>query len=151
MGCCDDNLSKHTCGEKTMATCTYYKGYLPEYSELDKRCSTIHETTEELYKNQENILKSIDTSDMDDCLDYDTVDIEGDTKILVKDILKKHGEEICELKNNASPNISHSLNIDLKCLKDNQCYNENSYNNVIQLLIDKICYLENEINNLKNG
>ena len=34
MGCGDNR--KFNCGEKVQSVCVHYKGYLPEYSELDK-------------------------------------------------------------------------------------------------------------------
>lgn len=149
MGCCNDS-TKNNCGSKVYATCVYYEGNLPEYSKLDKDCVVAEETIEELYKNQELILKSIDTSEIqEDCIDYPRTD---DNKILVVDILQKLQDEICSIKekpDTSSNNIDLS-NLDMKCLEDEPCYNSNSLNNVLQTMIDKICELNSRIEQLEN-
>ena len=143
MNCC--NGRKNNCGVKTPAICVYYYGYLPEYSDLDKDCVVLEETTEELYKNQEFILKSIDTSKIqEDCIDYPRTD---DNKILVVDILQKLQDEICSIKENPDTPLSNIdlSNIDMKCLEDEPCYNADSLNNVLQTMIDKICELNSRL------
>ena len=148
MGCCNDSI-KNNCGSKVYATCVYYEGYLPEYSDLDKDCVVLEETTEELYKNQEFILKSIDTSKIqEDCIDYPRTD---DNKILVVDILQKLQDEICSIKENPDTPLSNIdlSNIDMKCLEDEPCYNADSLNNVLQTMIDKICELNSRLKELE--
>lgn len=141
MGCGDSG--KFNCGTRTEAKCTYYKGYLPKYSKLDKNCVVIEETTAELYKNQEAILKSIDTSKLTkSCIDYD-VDDSNDSeegKILIVEVLQKLQDEICEMKEGSEED--NSLNLDFKCL-ETQCGNEiTSLKDLLQVLIDEVCKLK---------
>lgn len=138
MGCGDSG--KFNCGTRTEAKCTYYKGYLPKYSKLDKNCVVIEETTAELYKNQEAILKSIDTSKLTkDCLDYPTDD-SAEARILIVDVLQKLQEEICEIKEGSEED--NSLNLDFKCL-ETQCGNQiTSLKDLLQVLIDEVCKLK---------
>lgn len=140
MGCCTDNQKKFNCGKKTEASCVFYKGYIPEYSELDS-CVTIEETTEELYRNQENILKSIDTSELgDDCLDYAKTEVEGKSVILVKDVLRVLEEKVCDLMD--TKEVDDSLQLDFKCLVS-PCGSEiESLKDLLQVLINEICALK---------
>jgi hypothetical protein len=152
MGCCDNR--KFSCGGlKTPAVCVYYRGYLPKYSKLDKDCAVIEETTEELYKNQEFILKSIDTSKLkEDCIDYPTTEIDGEDKILVVDVLQALQDEICALKDNTGGSDCECIDVtklDLKCLEDEPCANPSSVTDVIQLMIDKICEIDNRLKQLE--
>lgn len=160
--CCSENKNKYNCGERVSSSCVFYNEYFPKYSELkDSDCVTIQETTEELYKNQENIWKHLDTKDLGkECFDYPTVEIDDKEVILVKDILKKHEEEICRLKDKSSgsssgtnnnPNTENNNQIDLKCLTNDPCYEFYSKDQVIQLLINKVCELEGRLKKLEDG
>lgn len=152
MSCCDDTRKFNCGGTKMQAVCVHYRGYLPKYSELDKDCAVIEETTEELYKNQEYILKSIDTSKLkEDCIEYPTVEIEGEDKILVIDILQKLQDEICDLKDNSTNDCEciDLTKIDFKCLEDEPCANPSSITSVLQLMIDKICELNTRVGQLE--
>lgn len=141
MGC--GNSGKFNCGTKTEAGCTYYKGYLPKYSKLDKNCVVIEETTAELYKNQEAILKSIDTSKLTkSCIDYD-VDDSNDSeegKILIVEVLQKLQDEICEMKEESEDD--NSLNIDFKCLVAPCDSQITSLKDLLQTLVDEVCKLK---------
>lgn len=149
MGCYNENR-KNNCGSKTPAICVYYYGYLPEYSKLDPDCVVIEETTEELYKNQEFILESIDTSKLvEDCIEYHRND---DNKILVVDVLQKLQDEVCNLKENVpSDNGIDISGIEMKCLEDEPCFNPNSLTGILQTMIDKICELETRVNTLETN
>lgn len=140
MGCCDDN-KKFNCGKKQPASCVFYKGYLPKYSELDKGCATVEETTEELYRHQEQILESIDTSGLGkDCLDYPTVEVDDKEVILVKDVLEVLEEKVCQLLD--IPEDDDTLQLDFKCLTT-PCGDEiNSLKDLLQTLINEICALK---------
>ena len=140
MICCNETNAKYTCGERLQAACVFYKKYFPEYSELDKTCATLEETTEEIYKTQEAILKSIDTSKLTkDCLDYPTDDSD-EPRILIVDVLQKLQDEICEIKEGSEED--NSLNIDFKCL-ETQCGNQiTSLKDLLQVLIDEVCKLK---------
>lgn len=150
MGCCNENR-KNTCGVKTPAICVYYYGYLPEYSKLDKDCVVIEETTEELYTNQEFILESIDTSKLvEDCIEYPRNE---DNKILVVDVLQKLQDEVCNLKENIPTETGINISgLDMKCLENEPCFNQNSLTGILQTMIDKLCELEVRVNQLEiNG
>lgn len=154
MSCCGDNRKFSCGGLRTPAVCVTYRGYLPKYSKLDADCVVIEETTEELYKKQEFILKSIDTSKLkEDCIDYPTTDIDGEEKILVVDVLQSLQDEICNLKEGSgSENNCDCIDItklDMKCLDNDPCANPSSINAIIQIMINKICELNNRISLLE--
>ena len=90
------NNRKNTCaGNIVSSICTKYMGYLPEYSILNQECASIEETTEELYKNQEKILESIDLSELgNDCISYQK---QGE-KLKVNEVLYALESEICDIK-----------------------------------------------------
>lgn len=91
------NKIKNMCGEKTYATCTYYELEVPAFSNLiGQDCITIEETTEDIYEAVGGIKSEIDLSDLgNDCLTYV---LEEDGKKIVKNVLIKYEEEICNLK-----------------------------------------------------
>ena len=85
---------KHTCGSIVFADCTSYQTDLPEFSELE--CPSIEETTEELYNLVGEIKEQTDLSELGDaCLEYL---LDENDKIVVKNVLLKFEEEICNLK-----------------------------------------------------
>ena len=86
---------KHTCtGSIQYALCTSYEGILPEFSELE--CPSIEETTEELYNLVGEIKEETDLSELGErCLEYL---LDENDKIVVKNVLLKFVEEICNLK-----------------------------------------------------
>ena len=86
---------KHTCtGSIQYALCTSYEGILPEFSELE--CPSIEETTEELYNLVGEIKEQTDLSEIGEkCLEYL---LDENDKIVVKNVLLKFEEEICNLK-----------------------------------------------------
>lgn len=90
---CKSKVS-HTCGTKTYATCVEYETNLPTFSNLE--CPSIEETTEELYNLVGEIKEETNLSELGDrCLEYVETE-EG--KLIVKNILLKFEEEICNLK-----------------------------------------------------
>lgn len=144
MGCGDNR--KFNCGEKVQSVCVHYKGYLPEYSELDKECVVIEETTEELYKNQEEILDSIDTSELGkDCIDFDEymTEVKGESKLQVKGVLEAYEKEICDLKK-ALDDEDDTLSLDFKCLTTPCGDQITSLKDLLQVLIDEICTLKGQ-------
>jgi hypothetical protein len=84
---------KATCGVTSFATCIYYESTINTDSELDDNtCLTIEETTQDIY----NQLENLDLSALGDlCLSYTTVG----GKNIVKNVLLKFEEKICELEN----------------------------------------------------
>lgn len=154
MNCCEGSKPKYNCGQRVAATCVKYEGYLPEYSGLkDSDCVTIEETTEELYKNQEQILKHFDYKSLGKkCLEYPVTEYNKKDIFLTKDILKVFEDEICRLKSSTVTSGKNDIEgYDLKCLTNDPCYKFNSHKDVINLLIDKVCKLEKRIEELENG
>lgn len=90
------NKTKHMCGEKTYATCTYYELDVPTFSSLvDQDCITIEETTEDTYDLIGGIKSEIDLSTLgQECEEIDY----GALPKTVKNIILKYEEEICSLK-----------------------------------------------------
>ncbi len=88
------NKTKHMCGEKTYATCTYYELDVPTFSSLvDQDCITIEETTEDIYDLIGGIKSEIDLVALgQDCINY------GVNPKTIKSVLLKYEEEICDLK-----------------------------------------------------
>lgn len=88
------NKVKHTCSEKTYATCVYYELEVPDFSSLvNQDCITIEETTEDQYNILEGIKAELDLSALgQDCITY------GINPKTVKNVLLKYEQEICELK-----------------------------------------------------
>ena len=138
--CC--NNRKNTCaGNIVSSICTKYMGYLPEYSALNNECASIEETTEELYRNQEKILESIDLSELgNDCISYQQ---QGE-ELKVNEVLYAFESEICDIKDKITENIFKEMNLDFKSLTDQCGNNINSLKIFFQTLI-------NEIDNLKNN
>lgn len=138
MGC--SNKIKHTCVDSMKAECVDYEGTVNSQSELiDEGCLSIEDTTQDIY----NQLEEIDVTDIDDCLEY----AETDGKILIKDVVKKHGEEICLLKEQLETlegtaicdTVISGCGIDFSCL-ETQCGNEiQTLKDWIQAVTNKIC------------
>ena len=85
---------RHTCGTKNFASCIDYQTELPEFSELE--CPSVEETTEELYNLVGEIKEETDLSELGEkCLEYL---LDENDKIIVKNVLLKFEEKICELE-----------------------------------------------------
>ncbi len=137
------NKIKHTCGSIVFADCTSYQTDLPEFSELE--CPSIEETTEELYNLVGEIKEEIDLKDLGDkCLEYVETE-EG--KIIVKNVLLKHEDEICLLKNRVKQLEDRQLcdfpisscGIDLKCLSLPCDTSITNLGQLLEAMITKIC------------
>lgn len=87
---CNNNI-KHTCSSTNYATCINFEGSVNTDSELvNETCLDLEQTTQDIY----NQLDNLDLSDLGElCLSYTTV--EG--KNIVKNVLLKFEEKICEL------------------------------------------------------
>jgi hypothetical protein len=93
MGNCNNKI-KNTCGGRTFAGCVDYEGDLPEFTTVGS-CPTIEETTEEIYKEVDEIRTATNLSGLGElCLSYTLVD----GKVIVKNALAKFEQEICSLK-----------------------------------------------------
>ena len=91
---CSNKIS-HTCGSTNYATCISYETELPPFSELTD-CVDLDQTTEELYSLVGEIKEETDLSELGDaCLEYL---LDENDKIVVKNVLLKFEEKICELE-----------------------------------------------------
>ena len=133
---------KHTCGSIVFADCTSYETELPEFSELE--CPSIEETTEELYNLVGEIKEETDLSELGErCLEYL---LDENDKIVVKNVLLKFEEKICELEEKITslenrPLCNQPLGdcIDTKCSVD-ACENPiTTWGQLAQILIDREC------------
>ena len=139
------NKIKSTCGTTNYATCISYESVLPEFSELTD-CVDLDQTTTELYSLVGEIKEEIDLSELGNkCLEYVETD-EG--KIVVKNVLLKFEEKICELEEKitdlettdiCNKSIT-SCNLDLSCLDLLPCDTPiNTLGDLLQAMINKIC------------
>lgn len=149
MGNCGD-MRKFTCGTKTQSICVHYKGFVPEYSKLNKEdCVTIEETTEDNYKLISWIKESIDLKDFDpSCLNIDEKEDsynEDKTRYLVKDVLTALTQRMCELEDEVEDANDDTLELDFKCLTAPCGDPIRSLKDLLQTLINEICKLKNPL------
>ena len=87
------NRLKHTCSSVNYATCIHYESSVNTDSEYDENdCLSIEETTQDIY----NQLENLDLSALGElCLTY----VQENNKNIVKNVLLKFEEKICELEN----------------------------------------------------
>ena len=155
MSGCRNNKIKCNCGSRQNAKCVDYDGYLPAYSVLEDDCVNIEETTEELYKNQEKILDSIDLTKLGkDCLDYSEFQ-ETDT-LKVREALLTIEKEICEIKSiSSSTDIcggdTSLIGLDFKCLVTPCGTSIDTLNQLLQVIIDKLCDLDTRLKILETN
>lgn len=134
---------KATCtGTKTWAVCTQYESNVNSESSLDdSTCLNLEETTQDIYNQLDGIN---DLSELgEECLTY----VLEEGKLLVKNVLLKHEQEICTLKTQIATLQTTNLcntditgcGLDLSCLVD-ACGNPiNTFSQLVQAMIDKIC------------
>lgn len=139
MGNCHNKIS-HTCGERTYLICSEYEGTVNTDSSLiEESCFNGQEVVQDIY----NQLENLDLSALGElCLSYTTV--EG--KNIVKNVLLKFEEEICELKNRVeeletldicNQNITE-CNLDFGLLT-NQCETQpTTLAETLQLILDNL-------------
>ena len=136
------NKIKHTCGSIVFAGCTSYQTDLPEFSELE--CPSIEETTEELYNLVGEIKEETDLSELGEkCLEYL---LDENDKIVVKNVLLKFEEKICELEEKINELENRPLCemplgdcVDTKCLVDACSENISTVGQLLQALVDLNC------------
>ena len=87
------NKISHTCGERTYLICSEYEGTVNTDSSLtEESCLNGQEVVQDIY----NQLENLDLSALGElCLSY----VQENNKNIVKNVLLKFEEEICELKN----------------------------------------------------
>ena len=96
MSNCNNNV-KHTCGSTNYSTCIHWEGDVNPQSELvGNTCLDQEIVDQDQYNQLENIWNEINLSELgNNCLEY----VETDKgKIVVKNVLLKFEEKICELQ-----------------------------------------------------
>lgn len=137
---------KNTCGDIMFATCVYYESQVPNYSILiAEDCYTVEEVLTDLYNITSNIKSEIDLTLLEGNGITYTLDL--DDKIIVKNALSKHAEEILALKTtitamangfDGDTNIT-TWGLDLECLVDACGDPITTLKQLLQSLITKIC------------
>ena len=87
------NRISHTCGERTYLICSEYEGSVNSDSSLiEESCLNGQEVVQDIY----NQLENLDLSALGElCITY----VQEDNKNIVKNVLLKFEEKICELEN----------------------------------------------------
>ena len=131
---------KHTCGSIVFADCTSYEGTVNADSEFNENnCLSIEQTTQDIY----NQLDNLDLSALGElCLNY----VQENNKNIVKNVLLKFEEEICNLKEELElvknrPLCEMPLGdcVDTKCLVDTCSENISTVGQLLQALVDINC------------
>ena len=134
------NRLKHTCGSTNYATCIQYESSVNTDSQYDENdCLSIEETTQDIY----NQLENLDLSALGElCLTY----VQEDNKNIVKNVLLKFEEEICNLKEELETVKNRPLCemplgdcVDTKCLVDACNENISTVGQLLQALVDINC------------
>lgn len=142
MGKCDK--IEDTCGKKINSRCVDYEGEVNSQSELEQEgCLNLHETTEDIYDQLEDIQTSIDLSDFkEDCIEYEQ---EGET-LKVNEVLKGLQDKVCELaetEEGCHPIFDADitcLGLDLDCLSTDPCGDPiTTFKQLIQAMITQAC------------
>ena len=136
---------KYTCEGEKPAMCIKYEGEVNTNSEYtEEGCLSIEETTQDQYNQLEKIWSKIDLSELgESCLEYLT---DEDDKIVVKNVLLKFEEKICELEEKVTELQNRPICdmpigdcIDTSCLVDPCNNNITTWVQLIQILINKNC------------
>ena len=134
------NKIKHTCSTTNYSTCVHYEGSVNTDSQYDENdCLSIEETTQDIY----NQLENLDLSALGElCLSY----VQEDNKNIVKNVLLKFEEEICNLKEELETVKNRPLCemplgdcVDTKCLVDACNENISTVGQLLQALVDLNC------------
>ena len=134
------NKIKHTCSSTNYSTCIHYEGSVNTNSELvNETCLDIEQTTQDIY----NQLENLDLSALGElCLSY----VQENNKNIVKNVLLKFEEEICNLKEELETVKNRPLCemplgdcVDTKCLVDACSENISTVGQLLQALVDINC------------
>ena len=136
------NKIENTCtGNRNFATCIEYEGTTNEQSPLKDDCSiNVEEAIQDIY----NQLEETDLTLLGDCLEYVETE-EG--KIIVKNVLLKHEQEICDLKDRLDELENRTIcdlpisecGLDLDCLSLPCDTSIVTIKDLFQALINKVC------------
>ena len=134
------NKIKHTCSSTNYATCIQTEGEVNTDSELfEVECTNLQENLDDIY----NQLENLDLSALGElCLSY----VQENNKNIVKNVLLKFEEKICELENRVeeletvdicNQSIT-SCNLDFGLLT-NQCETQpTTLAETLQLILDNL-------------
>ena len=134
------NKISHTCGERTYLICSEYEGTVNTDSSLiEESCLNGQEVVQDIY----NQLENLDLSALGElCLSY----VQENNKNIVKNVLLKFEEEICNLKEELElvknrPLCEMPLGdcVDTKCLVDACNENISTVGQLLQALVDLNC------------
>ena len=131
---------KHTCGSIVFADCTSYEGTVNADSEFNENnCLSIEQTTQDIYNQLDN-LDLLELGEL--CLNY----VQENNKNIVKNVLLKFEEEICNLKEEVETVKNRPLCemplgdcVDTKCLVDACNENISTVGQLLQALVDINC------------
>ena len=123
------NKIKHTCSSTNYATCIHTEGEVNTDSELfEVECTNLQENLDDIY----NQLENLDLSALGElCLTY----VQEDNKNIVKNVLLKFEEEICNLKEELET-VKNRQICDLpitECLPNLDCLTDACDNNITTL------------------
>ena len=134
------NKISHTCGEKTFLVCSEYEGTVNSDSSLvEESCLNGQEVVQDIY----NQLENLDLSALGElCLEY----VQEDNKNIVKNVLLKFEEKICEyeerinlLENRPLCEMPLGDCVDTKCLIDACNESISTVGQLLQALVDINC------------
>ena len=142
---------KHTCGDRSSnARCVFYDLNTPSFSKISENdCTTIEETTSDLYKLvswlRESVnIEGLDIKDLEIQSVLDSYD-NSKQRFLVKDILSEIISQVDDIKKLTDLNDTDSgLVLDLKCLVNSCGPPITSLKDLLQTLIDEVCTLKNQ-------
>ena len=142
---------KHTCGDRSSnARCVFYDLNTPSFSKLSgSECTTIEETTSDLYNLVSWLRESVNVEGLDiKDLEIQSVQDSYDNskqRLLVKDILSEIISQVDDIKKLTDLNDTDSgLVLDLKCLGNSCGPPITSLKYLLQTLIDEVCTLKTQ-------
>ena len=142
---------KHTCGDRSSnARCVFYDLNTPSFSKLSgSECTTIEETTSDLYSLVSWLRESVNIEGLDiKDLEIQSVQDSYDNskqRLLVKDILSEIISQVDDIKKLTDLNDTDSgLVLDLKCLGNSCGPPITSLKYLLQTLIDEVCTLKTQ-------
>ena len=123
------NKISHTCGERTYLICSEYEGTVNTDSSLiEESCLNGQEVVQDIY----NQLENLDLSALGElCLEY----VQESGKNIVKNVLLKFEEEICNLKEELET-VKNRQICDIpitECLPNLDCLTDACDNNITTL------------------